>query len=176
MADDLDDFLRQAALRREQRQQKKTNKPIGSSSAGTQPPRRAEVARLEPEVPRLQQSAADQASMSQPYQAPYQATVGSLGSSLPSSSLPPTITPTITPTIGNGPSTNPAFQRELSKLRSNESKHKNSTSLLVETPATQAELQPVAKVSSFSMVEQLRDPKTLRMAIIAHEVLKRPWE
>jgi hypothetical protein len=48
--------------------------------------------------------------------------------------------------------------------------------VLTETPATQVEPQKTAMVSSASMIHQLRDPQTMRMAIIAHEILKRPWQ
>jgi hypothetical protein len=71
------------------------------------------------------------------------------------------------------------FQHELSSLRQTENKPKKKQKKeqqLTETPATVVEAQPTAKVSSASLAAQLRDPQSLRMAIIAHEIMKRPWQ
>jgi hypothetical protein len=40
----------------------------------------------------------------------------------------------------------------------------------------QATSQRVAQVSSSSIIQALRDPKSMRTAIIVHEILKRPWQ
>ncbi len=42
--------------------------------------------------------------------------------------------------------------------------------------APQSQPQVQAQVSSKDLIRQLRNPETLRMAIIAHEILRRPYE
>ena len=75
-----------------------------------------------------------------------------------------------------------ALQQEISSIRQSENKPKKKQKKeqqlqqLQETPATAAEPKPTAKVSSVSLAAQLRDPQSLRMAIIAHEIMKRPWQ
>ncbi len=157
MADDLDDFLKQAALRRQQRQQQK--RPVAKPAPPPikEPPRlRPEMPRLQPELPTAQ--AAD-------YSLPYQPTIGNLSTNLPSGNLSRGI----------------RQADELSQIRTTNSvtaagKKRDTSSSLSETPAAAAEPQQSAKVSSVSMIKQLRDPQTLRMAIIAHEIMKRPWQ
>jgi len=174
MADDLDDFLKQAALRRQQRQQKRpVAKPAPPPIINEPPRRRPEIPRLEPESPGAQ--AVD-------YSSPYQATVGNLSTNLPSA------LPSANSSRGIRQSdermeshVRQVFQHELSQIRTTNSvtaagKKRDQPSSLLETPATAAEPQPTAKVSSVSMIKQLRDPQTLRMAIIAHEIMKRPWQ
>ncbi len=173
MADDLDDFLKQAALRRQQRQQKR---PVAKPA----PPPIIEPPLRRPEIPRLQpESPSDQAG---DYSAPYQATMGNLSTNLPSA------LPSANSSRGIRQSdermeshANQVFQHELSQIRTTNSviaagKKRDQPSSLLETPAAAAEPQPSAKVSSVSMIKQLRDPQTLRMAIIAHEIMKRPWQ
>ncbi len=157
MADDLDDFLKQAALRRQQRQQQK--RPVAKPALPPikEPPRlRPEVPRLQPELPTAQ--VVD-------YSPPYQPTIGNLSTNLPSGNL----------------SLGIRQADELSQIRTTNSmtaagKKRDQSSSLSETPAAAAEPQQSAKVSSVSMIKQLRDPQTLRMAIIAHEIMKRPWQ
>lgn len=157
MADDLDDFLKQAALRRQQRQQQK--RPVAKPALPPikEPPRlRPEVPRLQPELPTAQ--VVD-------YSPPYQPTIGNLSANLPSGNL----------------SLGIRQADELSQIRTTNSmtaagKKRDQSSSLSETPAAAAEPQQSAKVSSVSMIKQLRDPQTLRMAIIAHEIMKRPWQ
>jgi hypothetical protein len=157
MADDLDDFLKQAALRRQQRQQQKRPVAKPAQPPINEPPRlRPEVPRLQPELPTAQ--AVD-------YSTPFQPTVGNLSTNLPSGNL------------GRGI----RQADELSPIRTANSvtaagKKRDTSSSLSETPAAAAEPQQSAKVSSVSMIKQLRDPQTLRMAIIAHEIMKRPWQ
>jgi hypothetical protein len=169
MADDLDDFLKQAALRRQQRQQKKGNKAPSPAPPAQRTP---EPPRLTPEQPRLQPSLPS--SIPDSFSTPYQATSGSLSTGLPSSA-PPSSLEQGGDRVGNN--RKPNFQNEISKIRASESKRNSSApSVLTETPATQVEPQKTAMVSSASMIHQLRDPQTMRMAIIAHEILKRPWQ
>ncbi len=182
MADDLDDFLKQAALRRQQRQQQRGNREPAVKSK--QPPQSQSSPRSEP--PRLQQqqdpnAVAPVLEPTQPYPTsqPYQPTLGNLSRGLPSAS----------PSDGVDQADErmqshikEAFHHEIGSLRpveskpSNKRKGKKEPQRLQETPATPAEAQPTAKVSSASLAAQLRDPQSLRMAIIAHEIMKRPWQ
>ena len=79
MADDLDDFLKQAALRRQQRQQQRTNSPPVVKPV-PEPTRSAPPPRLQQQDPIPNAKVVD-------YSKPYAATVGNLSSSLPSTSL-----------------------------------------------------------------------------------------
>ena len=171
MADDLEEFLKQAALRRQQRQQQQSRgakEPIVQQrpQASAPPPR------LQPQVN------IPDAVVVEPNK-PYEPTIGSLSTSLPSSM----------PTLGQSEprissQNNDTNQRELGNLRQSEQKPSNKKKAkketqqprLAETAAAPAEVQPTAKVSSASLIAQLRDPQSLRMAIIAHEILKRPWQ
>ena len=166
----MDDFLKQAALRRQQRQQQKRPATQPAKQPTQPPPRiRPEVPRLQPELPTAQ--VVD-------YSTPYQPTVGNLSTNLPSGNLSRGIRQADERRESHEKQ---VFQHELSQIRTTNagtaaSKKRDQPSSLLETPATAAEPQPSAKVSSVSMIKQLRDPQTLRMAIIAHEIMKRPWQ
>ena len=176
MADDLDDFLKQAALRRQQRQQQRTNSPPVVKPA-PEPTRSASSTRSMP-PPRLQQQDPIPNAKVVDDSKPYTPTVGNLSSSLPSTSLESGVDQANERMQSH---LKQVFQHEIGSLRQSEprspsKKKANKEQRLQETPATQAELQPTAKVSSASLVAQLRDPQSLRMAIIAHEIMKRPWQ
>jgi hypothetical protein len=165
MADELDDFLKQAALRRQQRQQQKGNRPPVNQPAPPPPPSspiRSEAPRLRPESRPMQENipVAEVVEYSQPYIP----TIGNLSTSLPSASLDSEFKSAVVPTMDDRPK---GKQKKNTQAKTN---------TLKETPATAAEPQPTAKVSAASLVTQLRDPQTLRMAIIAHEIMKRPWQ
>ena len=170
MADDLDDFLKQAALRRQQRQQQRSNsQPVVKSVP--------EPIRSAP-PPRLQQQDPIPNAKVDDYSKPYAATVGNLSSSLPSTSLEGGMDQADERMKSR---LQQVFQHEIGSLRPSEpksppKKKAKKEQRLQETPATLAEVQPTAKVSSASLVAQLRDPQSLRMAIIAHEIMKRPWQ
>ncbi len=166
MADDLDDFLKQAAQRRQQRQQQRSNRP---------PVVQPEPVRQTP-TPRLQQQDPIPVAPVVEYAKPYEPTVGNLSTSLPSASRKNDLEQTDERLQAH---VEQVFQHELSSLRQTESKPKKKQKKeqqLKETPATAVEAQPTAKVSSASLAAQLRDPQSLRMAIIAHEIMKRPWQ
>ena len=170
MADDLDDFLKQAALRRQQRQQQRTNTPPAAT--------KALPLRSAPPTPRLQPQETLPAAQVVDYSKPYEPTVGNLSSSLPSSSLAGSVGQTDERMQSH---VRDVFQHEIGNIRPSETKPTAKKKIkkeqrLQETPATPAEVQPTAKVSSASLVAQLRDPQSLRMAIIAHEIMKRPWQ
>lgn len=169
MADELDDFLKQAAQRRQQRQQQRTNRPPVVQPA-PQPTRSVPTPRLQQQDPIPSAQVVDSK--------PYEPTVGNLSSSLPSASLSGGVDQADERMQSH---LKEAFQHEISSLRKSEpkaspKKKQKKEQRLQETPATAAEVQPTAKVSSASLVAQLRDPQSLRMAIIAHEIMKRPWQ
>lgn len=168
MADDLDDFLKQAAQRRQQRQQQRSNRP---------PVVQPEQQPVRPTpTPRLQQQDPAPAAPVVDYQKPYEPTVGNLSTSLPSATRESDVEQADDRMRAH---VQQVFQHELSSLRQAETKPKKKQKKeqqLKETPAVPAEAQPTAKVSSASLAAQLRDPQSLRMAIIAHEIMKRPWQ
>ena len=168
MADDLDDFLKQAAQRRQQRQQQRTNRPPVVQPEPTR----------SPPTPRLQQQEPMPTARVIEDSKPYEATVGNLSSSLPSASLAGSVDQADERMQSH---IQQVFQHEISSLRKSEpkaspKKKAKKEQRLQETPATPAEVRPTAKVSSASLVAQFRDPQSLRMAIIAHEIMKRPWQ
>ena len=170
MADDLDDFLKQAALRRQQRQQQRTNSPAAVPNA-PQPTRSTPPPRLQPQEPIPSAQVVE-------FSKPYEPTVGNLSSSLPSASLTGSVNQAADRMQNQQ---RPPFQHEIGNLRPSETKPSSKKKAkkeqrLQETPATPAEVQPTAKVSAASLVAQLRDPQSLRMALIAHEIMKRPWQ
>lgn len=168
MADDLDDFLKQAAQRRQQRQQQKSNRPPVVQTLPEQ---------ARPAPPRLQQQNPIPSAQVVDSK-PYVPTVGNLSSSLPSTSRGTSIDQADERMQAH---VQQVFQNELGSLRQSDQKpaskkKQKKEQRLQETPATPAEVQPSAKVSSASLAAQLRDPQSLRMAIIAHEIMKRPWQ
>lgn len=183
MADDLDEFLKQAALRRQQRQQQRGNREQSPpSKPQASPPPQSRMLEQQNPIP-----AAQVVNESKPYQP----TIGNLSEGLPSASRTVAVDQADERMESH---LKEVFQHEIGNLRPSESKTSNKkkgkkaqprqqeiprlqeTQRLRETPATPAEIQPSAKVSSASLAAQLRDPQSLRMAIIAHEIMKRPWQ
>jgi hypothetical protein len=177
MTDDLDDFLRQAAERRAKRQQQKGGKPPQPAS----PPKPPAPAPPPPLSPPLRQPQAQQPK--------------------PKERRPPTIAETVTdvrPTVGRlEPSLAnrhvasdleyadermeehllEAFRSDLqpdrfpSKRKGGTAESRENVSATAPVGAKQLE----AMVSVGDLKKQLRDPQTLRLAIIAHEILRRPY-
>jgi len=168
MVDDLDDFLKQAAQRRQQRQQQRSNRPPVVQPE-PQPVR-------QPPTPRLQQQDPLPEAPVVDYSKPYEPTVGNLSTSLPSANRKNDLGQTDQRLQAQAQQ---AMSHEISSIRQSENKPKKKPKKvqeLQETPAAAVEVQPTAKVSSASLAAQLRDPQSLRMAIIAHEIMKRPWQ
>jgi hypothetical protein len=170
MADDLDDFLKQAAQRRAQRQQGKGNKSAANRPSPSPPPPRSESPNRTP-TPNIPTA---EVVESLP---PYQPTVGRLAPT----AQPSTVSRNVDQADERMAShLSHVFQHEISKLRaaSNKAEGRASSPLpatLSETPATLPPA-PAERTSAASMIKQLRDPQSLRMAIIAHEIMKRPWQ
>jgi hypothetical protein len=186
MADELDDFLKQAAQRRMQRQQEKqtrqspnnpnpnpnsTNpnnrveKPTAQKTAARVPkntPAR-EVAQPRPNLFDEEQRLADRAlepSIAQRHVTTQidQADEG--------------IEAYVRSTIGEASTLGSLHSRPKGEKKgAPKSKSANKSD---ERPTIQQ--RPNEIVDSSEFVRQLRDPKTLRMAILAHEILRRPYQ
>jgi hypothetical protein len=166
VADDLDDFLKQAAQRRQQRQQNKgvrpplAQPPLAQSSSEQQSktPRRVEPPRQKTEIATAE-VVSDMSS--------YRPTIGNLAATLPSASVSDSVDQADERMQSH---VSEVFQHEISKLRSSPSSRESVTDIAAKS------LEYASNVSAASMIKQLREPSTLRMAIIAHEIMKRPWE
>jgi hypothetical protein len=175
MADELEEFLRQAAARRQQRQKGAGNKPASGgpaarpTAAGSSPDRfagsskegvgntgagvvrggvqggRDESLRVEPR--RLEPSLESRHVETVIDQADEQ--IDAYVDKTMASDLRPMGKGSMTSSKGN---------------------------LHASASAPQSQPQVQAQVSSKDLIKQLRNPDTLRMAIIAHEILRRPYE
>lgn len=183
MSDELDDFLRQAAQRRQQRQQQ-----------------RAQVGKATPANPSEQPTARNQRSASQPSSPlPRNANPATSDANARIGTPPPSVR-TLEPTISNRhvqSDLSYADERMEGHLKevfrsegsfkslsdscgqsndfsasSNYSPADNKASSESPTGAPASK----AMVSSGDLIFQLRHPQTLRLAIIAHEVLRRPYQ
>lgn len=164
MADDLDDFLKQAAQRRKQRQQQKSERaPIESAS----PPVLSQPISREP-IPTLAQQSNDAYEQVKP---------------IPVAKLEPVAEPV---RLAEEPS---RLQSSFSQFESQPKAKKGgkkaakqpSASLSSETAnmasqTTSAQYTSALPFNSSEIAKQLRNPQTLKTAIIVHEILKRPWE
>lgn len=189
MSDDLDDFLRQAAERRAKRQQQK-----GGSSAPNAPT---------PSRPAPQPRPAPQ---SRPASPPPLSTPQSRESSQSRRPQPPLrpappvveVVEDVRPTVGRLEPTiasrhvtseleqadehlqehlQSAFDHEIGSVGKNKKGGKAKSSVQVsDASPTVSKDARTASVSSMDLRDQLRDPQTLRLAIIAHEILRRPYQ
>lgn len=173
MADDLDDFLKQAALRRQQRQQQQPQRParppLSSPPTANQPtrPPQPPVRPMTPEVPLAK-------VVDEPNIRP---TVGTLQPSIQSRHVEPAVSDADDRLNSH---LKEVFQHELGSLKSTEAKKpkgKANTPKKTEESAAVVSVsrESASGISSKQLVEQLRNPETLRLAIIAHEIMKRPW-
>jgi len=186
MSDELDDFLRQAAMRRQQRQQEKAKKE-NTIPAPKPTPSPMRPAPSKPAAsPALPNSAARPPA---PFQRP---------------SVPVAEVVELRPTLSDFESTiaNRHVESDLSQAdermaehvkealgaelssprpqwtdsRKNKQSSGSDSSEKFSATAPEGAVQSQAKVSSKDIKSQLRDPQTLRMAIIAHEILRRPYQ
>jgi hypothetical protein len=182
MSDELDDFLRQAAMRRQQRQQEKAKKentipapkptpsplrPAPTKAAlpnsAARPPAPlqrpsvpvAEVVELRPTLSDFESTIANrhvQSDLSQADERMAEHVKSAMGSDLASPR----------------PQWNDSRKNKQSSGRDSNEKFSAT--------APEGAIQSQAKVSSQDIKSQLRDPQTMRMAIIAHEILRRPYQ
>jgi hypothetical protein len=163
MSDDLDDFLRQAAERRAKRQEQKSGRPAPTSpsqpkpaATSKQPPNEkrrpavAEVVTERPNVGRLQPGLSDRHVESNLEQSDERMEAR----------------------------LKQVFRSDLDSRRASTggADVKQLTKEDISSDAPMATEQIRASVSSRDLKQQLREPQTLRLAIIAHEILRRPYE
>jgi hypothetical protein len=174
MADELDDFLRQAAQRRMQRQQEKNaNQKPATAAVPQSRPQRANPPRPNPKPPK-DLSGTRPAIFEDP-------------SSIEDRSLEPSIAQRhVSTDIDLADEGMDSYVRatmgdasKLSHLQNRAKGKKSSTKTKTTNQSDQApsvQQRPNDVVGSSELITQLRDPKTLRMAILAHEILKRPYQ
>ena len=199
MADELDEFLKQAALRRMRRQQESkgseaSNSPSAPSSrsapAGnpSQQPKGPKGPAPRPTQPK------SEVRLAPPQAQPYSQTRGNvfdedaalaerqIESSLanrhvttPIDSAHVGIDGYVSSNMRDASTLGDIQNRDREKKRVASTKKKpTSTSTSSEQPAVHS--RPNDNLGSSDLIHQLRNPQTLRMAILAHEILRRPYQ
>jgi hypothetical protein len=168
MADDLDDFLRQAAERRKQRQKQKENRgPIAAEPLAAPPLSESETQSRKPISTFESQPLSQQQTVAQSRQRQSEHVV--IAEAVETSRLKSQFDPPAKPT------------KQQKKQKSQQQQLPSSqTRVLANTsdvPAreTGPEL-PTKILNSSNIIQNIRDPQSLRTAIIVHEILKRPWQ
>ncbi len=170
MADELDEFLRQAAARRAQRQQQAGSKQNANASRST------------PATPNSNNtpSANNAENQSRIEQRRIQPSIANrhVTTNIEESDeridayVLDTMHSQLRPTAATA-SSNPLPSKSKKKSTTSSSAR---DSLQESATAPQSQPQNQAQISSRDLIHQLRNPETLRMAIIAHEILKRPYQ
>ena len=184
MADELDDFLKQAAQRRMQRQQEKQTRqsPNSPNPNSTNPNNRVEKPTAQKTAARVPKNTPAR-EVAQP-----RPNLFDEEQRLADRALEPSIAQRhVTTQIDQADEGIEAYVRstigEASTLGGLHSRPKGdkqgaatskSTNKSDERPTIHQ--RPNEIVDSSEFVRQLRDPKTLRMAILAHEILRRPYQ
>lgn len=177
MADELDEFLRQAAQRRMQRQQEKQARQSSVPTAAPAPV--PSTPNRQPAPPRAKP--APRSDFSQPRPAIFDDNTPVADRSLEPSIAQRHVTTQIDQadegidayvrsTIGESSSLG-NLQNSQQTKKGGKKKSGNQSE---ERPTI--EQRPNDIVGSSELIRQLRDPKTLRMAILAHEILRRPYQ
>lgn len=166
MADDLDEFLRQAAERRKNRQQQKNARPPISQPPVVAQPVKEPVPTLRPLAP------------TDVYDQPLPS---AQSSAAPSPLAPAREEPSRFPSQFDRPTAPPpAAKQKKNKPRNNPSQQPAPTlppvipSLAPSPELTAAPAAPL--LSNLNIRDQMRNPQSLKTAIILHEILKRPWQ
>lgn len=179
MADDLDDFLKQAAQRRKQRQQSKAERPPIDSAP---PP---VLSPAPSAIPTLSRSDDAYSRPNAPQSANRLEPVIDLSQAIETAQV---VEDNRLPSQRTQPQTNKPKKQKKSPPKSSSTGQSsfNSSSLapssLAPSESTTANAAVVSTssnpqlISSGNIAEQLRNPQTLRTAIIVHEILKRPWQ
>lgn len=168
MADELDEFLKQAAQRRMQRQQQKQSPPLAGKPEATSSSSKSNSAKSKPQTSR-------DLSSNKPDVFQEQTPVANR-------SLEPSISQRhVSTQIDQRDEGIDAYVRStigeastLGGLQKGSKGKKGSQAKSDERPMV--EHRPNDIVGSSELIRQLRDPKTLRMAILAHEILRRPYK
>ena len=199
MADELDEFLKQAAQRRMRRQQEgKRSEASNSSSAPISRSAPAGNPSQQPKgpkglAPRPTQPKSE-VRLAPPQAQPYSQTRGNvfdedaalaerqIESSLanrhvttPIDSAHVGIDGYVSSNMRDASTLGDIQNRDREKKRVASTKKKpTSTSTSSEQPAVHS--RPNDNLGSSDLIHQLRNPQTLRMAILAHEILRRPYQ
>ncbi len=172
MADELDEFLKQAAQRRMERQQQK--KPTSPKPAGPKPaaprPTGQKTASPAPRDLSGQRPGvfADNAPVSERSLEP---SISNRHVTTQIDQADEGIDDYVRSTIGDAANLGDLKNRNKQKKPGAKTKSVNQSD---ERPTV--EQRPNDIVGSSELIRQLRDPKTLRMAILAHEILRRPYQ
>jgi hypothetical protein len=199
MADELDEFLKQAALRRMRRQQ--DNKRSEASNSPSAPTSRSAPAGNPSQQPKGPNGPAPRPTqpkselrLAPPQAQPYSQTRGNvfdedaalaerqIESSLanrhvstPIDSAHVGIDGYVSSNMRDASTLGDIQNRDREKKRVASTKKKpTSTSTSSEQPAIHS--RPNDNLGSSDLIHQLRNPQTLRMAILAHEILRRPYQ
>jgi hypothetical protein len=199
MADELDEFLKQAAQRRMRRQQE--GKRSEASNSPSAPSSRSAAAGNPSQQPKGPNSPAprptqpkSEVRLAPPQAQPYSQTRGNvfdedaalaerqIESSLanrhvttPIDSAHVGIDGYVSSNMRDASTLGDIQNRDREKKRVASTKKKpTSTSTSSEQPAVHS--RPNDNLGSSDLIHQLRNPQTLRMAILAHEILRRPYQ
>ena len=199
MADELDEFLKQAAQRRMRRQQESKRSEASNSSSGpisrsapagnpSQQPKGPKGPAPRPTQPK------SEVRLAPPQAQPYSQTRGNvfdedaalaerqIESSLanrhvstPIDLADEGIDGYVRSNMRDASTLGDIQNRDREKKRVASTKKKpTSTSTSSEQPAVHS--RPNDNLGSSDLIHQLRNPQTLRMAILAHEILRRPYQ
>ena len=199
MADELDEFLKQAAQRRMRRQQE--SKRSEASNSASAPNSRSAAAGNPSQQPKGPNRPAprptqpkSEVRLAPPQAQPYSRTRGNvfdedaalaerqIESSLanrhvstPIDSAHEGIDGYVSSNMRDASTLGDIQNRDREKKRVASTKKKpTSTSTSSEQPAVHS--RPNDNLGSSDLIHQLRNPQTLRMAILAHEILRRPYQ
>ncbi len=185
MSDEIDDFLKQAAKRRQERQQQQRPSDGGRPklpkiSPPPPPPNQSSQGQHSPihraPMPSFSNSSNDNDSIPVAQVVEHQRSIATrvteLRSSIPTSGLTGD-----QPVTGMASTIADAFSPDLPTEQNERRTRKvgEKRASVTDNAATIAPAAQSGSVSSSMLIYQLRHPETLRMAIIAHEILKRPW-
>jgi hypothetical protein len=162
MSDDLDDFLRQAAERRKQRQRQKEARGPLAEPAPTPPP---------PSAPNSQSHKPISTFESQPLS--QQQTIAE---SRRRQSEHVVVAEVVEASRLKSQFDAPAKPLKQPKRQKQQPQTTTLANSSVATQATSSSAPTNAPLNSSNIIQSIRDPQFLRTAIIAHEILKRPWQ
>lgn len=168
MADELDEFLKQAAQRRMQRQQEKQSRQIAGKPKSVSQESKAIGPKAKKQSPKDLSSPRpdvfeDQAPVANRSLEP---SIAERHVSSQIDQIDEGIDAYVRSTIGEA--------SRLGGLKNRQKGKKEGKGKSDERP--EVEQRPNDIVGSSELIHQLRDPKTLRMAILAHEILRRPYQ
>ncbi|MFN7875867.1 MAG: hypothetical protein ACK5PB_11150 [Pirellula sp.] len=171
MADDLEDFLRQAAERRKQRQKQKENRgPVASEplapplATQAEPQSRKPISTFETQPLNQQQTVAQ----SQQRQTEHVVVAEAVEPSRLRSQFDQPVKP------AKQQKKQKSQQTVANKPLSNQLRVLENTSAI--PPRETGPELPTKILNSSNIIQNIRDPQSLRTAIIVHEILKRPWQ